>query len=808
MGALPISPLGIFLAVAVAVVAILTQVPPNYFDESAFDSYSAQGASLAGNQKLIEHLDAAHDKHFNLLTSWLARPPGARFDIKPAGKEDGALPTIKLGWCELVCKATDFPVVVASPCAACLVLLSLPAWSHNKEDKRNPQLARLPVYESGFTSLPAIPLLYPRRWATLDFLKGAAGLTDYALTAEAQTLANDNWQGGVNPTNTAWTIEGITRPAVSKTRAAVPPVCIEELGWITPAGAELCPGHKDKHKKEDVDVHFPNLEAVGGQALPLAYGTAEHYRAVSPLLTKDAFDSAKGAATATIDTMQTAYSTVIFFRNVTSKHRLRQLEELYGSSEWEPLGTEAIAAAGDLVEVDLMYMQGVKSTAPPAGGADGGPWWNVAAHALFRVVGGNTRSLDLDDFPGGDKPAKVAKHDVSFEPVAILLSNQPKDPKAKLVYTPAKSESAYILAALALRQAAMQAAIWVGHVFNLHIHSVAVTAALYNTIDPHKNVYFSSHPVRQILDFYADPTYVSEFHASLFASGYTAGPGTAAGVPDLLSVWNAYAKKGIVHNDTSWAGNTVPGQLAASRLSEERFRGSGEEGSFAALPSISMNLALRHKVVGPYAKALVKAAYLSDKAVAADEQLQAFATALTSPHGSNLVRLNDAGGEIKTRSQLSQFIEDFITIILTHGSAHLQDFSMRVLNVALNPPRLGHQVAPNPTGKYTDADFMRWVPTTGTAARQYTFVANFVGTTFLPATQLVASQQLLTGGAPSWADGNPYYTCENAKDVEAAHQRFIYDVSAFLREWPRSHGLRAVATNFQDPTRLPRVINI
>jgi hypothetical protein len=61
---------------------------------------------------------------------------------------------------------------------------------------------------------------------------------------------------------------------------------------------------------------------------------------------------------------------------------------------------------------------------------------------------------------------------------------------------------------------------------------------------------------------------------------------------------------------------------------------------------------------------------------------------------------------------------------------------MRVLNVALNPPRLGHQKAPNPTGSYTSADYLRWVPTTGTAARQYTFVANFIGTTFLPVTNL------------------------------------------------------------------------
>jgi len=284
------------------------------------------------------------------------------------------------------------------------------------------------------------------------------GLTDYAATADAQTLANDNWGGGVVPSTTSWTIGGITRPAVSKLRAAVPPACVVELGWITPAGTKACPGRAN-FTDADVDVHFPSLEAVGGQALPLAYGSAEQYRAVSLDLTKEAFASVKGAVAATIDTMQVSlrcfcvwgrgagnwdryiartsavpilfyhhfiaqllscyttkkllvglfqlphhitgipvsgtslhstsfqtgtvcshphpilptptcilspaaccpcqasYSTALFFRNVTSKTRLKELAQLYGSSEWEPLGAEAIAAAGDLVEVDLTYLQ-------------------------------------------------------------------------------------------------------------------------------------------------------------------------------------------------------------------------------------------------------------------------------------------------------------------------------------------------------------------------------------------------------------------------------------------------------------------
>lgn len=69
---------------------------------------------------------------------------------------------------------------------------------------------------------------------------------------------------------------------------------------------------------------------------------------------------------------------------------------------------------------------------------------------------------------------------------------------------------------------------------------------------------------------------------------------------------------------------------------------------------------------------------------------------------------------------------------------------MRVLNVALNPPRLGHQTAPDPEKQYSTRDYMQWVPSTGTAARQYTFVANFIGTTMLPVTNL--GEQCVTHG--------------------------------------------------------------
>jgi len=80
-----------------------------------------------------------------------------------------------------------------------------------------------------------------------------------------------------------------------------------------------------------------------------------------------------------------------------------------------------------------------------------------------------------------------------------------------------------------------------------------------------------------------------------------------------------------------------------------------------------------HQVVAPYAKAVINAAYASDKAVADDLQVQAFAAALTAPHGSNLVRINDAGSELKTRAQLAKFIEDYVASAPQSGQLFVGD---------------------------------------------------------------------------------------------------------------------------------------
>jgi hypothetical protein len=269
-----------------------------------------------------------------------------------------------------------------------------------------------------------------------------------------------------------------------------------------------------------------------------------------------------------------------------------------------------------------------------------------------------------------------------------------------------------------------------------------------------------------------------------------------------------------VAEGATWASSTVGAQLKASGLSESRFRGAGLPGSWDGLPGPAYQLKLR-KIAAPYATALVGAAYADDAAVAGDAAIQALAATLCAADGSNLVALRvptdgDDGCALDTRERLARFVGDWFTLVSTHSSAHLQDMVFRIMAMPLAPPRLGKQVAPAPDGSFGEADFLEWVPSTATMARQVAFFAEFIATSWTYAiTNQVPSQQWQKGDVPVWRDDLPIVTgVDDPARVGAAHVAFIRAISELYENVPRSGGFRDIVTNYQQPTRAPRVINI
>jgi hypothetical protein len=144
---------------------------------------------------------------------------------------------------------------------------------------------------------------------------------------------------------------------------------------------------------------------------------------------------------------QVVTGATFYFKNVTAPADLARVKALYG--EWWNSRWESLAAQGDLVELDLMFMNGWN----PAGSASAGPGtWNIAAHALLQFV-------DSRHLPAAD---------ISLRVVGVVLGNSGGSTDTQ-VYTLQRSRTAFMLAIAAVRAAQDQMFTWGAHVFHTHI---------------------------------------------------------------------------------------------------------------------------------------------------------------------------------------------------------------------------------------------------------------------------------------------------------------------------------------------------
>jgi hypothetical protein len=64
--------------------------------------------------------------------------------------------------------------------------------------------------------------------------------------------------------------------------------------------------------------------------------------------------------------------------------------------------------------------------------------------------------------------------------------------------------------------------------------------------------------------------------------------------------------------------------------------------------------------------------FKSDRAVARDAGVQAWAAALVNPWGGNLKKITSAGNAVNTREALYELVGNVLYVTLAHGTAHLQ----------------------------------------------------------------------------------------------------------------------------------------
>eukprot|EP00798_Chlamydomonas_sp_ICE-L_P017220 gene17220-23542_t len=593
------------------------------------------------------------------------------------------LPVISIpGFCNVTCSA--LPGTLTPECTLCLVGTgSLPDWSIEDgtpdcgpkqsaeftwecilELKRKnvtncswvpPPISRLPIYESGLTSLPAMPLFNPVRHNMSDVLA--------VLTGSA---------------------------------------CVLEQGWIQGQSVSpvACPGSPPINTSL-LNIKFPepeNLVTMHPSNRGLSSFIPEGQRQARLFYT----DVDVAADSLWIVNTQ-VYAPMLWYKNITTSSEIERLQVMYGD-KWNP-EWEELAAQGDLVGFDLMWYNGMGTG--PSGNPD--DRWNIACHCIMQYM---------------EDPAEYRGVPALLRVKAVLLGNANGSTDTEL-FTPELSESAFILAMSAVRNAYTTALIWYGHVFQLHIIQGAAMYAIYNTVEPESPVGMATHPVRQLLDPYLDPSYLLQFHASLFG-GFSAPPPTPISQQDLPLFFNAFVERGVGSPlDGPTFFSTKPNQqLKWSGLDKSRF---SEEGM---PPWYGFRLASTLLEVFDLCKTAVKSSldkyYPDDASVRNDKSLQAMRKAMLDPLGSNMIQIT-SDNKLDTRAKLFGICTQLIWQSMIHNAAKLQDWATFFLSAAHMPIAMTMNEMPDPTGDYSVEAMVRLGPDANIISNTAEFIFAFVG---------------------------------------------------------------------------------
>jgi hypothetical protein len=101
--------------------------------------------------------------------------------------------------------------------------------------------------------------------------------------------------------------------------------------------------------------------------------------------------------------------------------------------------------------------------------------------------------------------------------------------------------------------------------------------------------------------------------------------------------------------------------------------------------------------------------YPTDSSVEADMALQKWVAAMLNPLGSNLGQINSRN-EVRTRAELYDLLGQTLWMTMAHGTAHLQDWFIRMLSMAHHPLVMSTTTLPDPDGQYTLDDMMQLGP--------------------------------------------------------------------------------------------------
>eukprot|EP00798_Chlamydomonas_sp_ICE-L_P021574 gene21574-28572_t len=401
--------------------------------------------------------------------------------------------------------------------------------------------------------------------------------------------------------------------------------------------------------------------------------------------------------------------------------------------------------------------------------AAAGSLWivNTQVYAPMLWYKNITTASEIERLQYMEDPAMYRGVPALLRVKAVILGNANGSTKTEL-FTPKLSESAFILAMSAVCNAYTATLIWYGHVFQLHIIQGAAMYAIYNTVEPDAPVGMATHPVRQLLDPYLDPSYIFQFHAALFA-GIAPGPPTATNLEDLPMFFNAFVEAGV---DSPLDGptffSTKPNQqLKWSGLDEGRFSEEGMQ------PWYGFRLASTLLEVFDRCKSAVKSSnkyYPDDASVRNNQSLQAMRKAMLDPLGSNMIQIT-SDNKLDTRAKLYGICPQLIWQSMIHNAAKLQDWATFFLSAAHMPIAMTMNEMPDPTGDYSVEAMVRLGSDAKIISRTASFIFAFVGA---PAfTQLVPGpyDYATDTGIPLFEADLPFFG--NGKKAKVANKAIV-----------------------------------
>ncbi|KAG1658178.1 hypothetical protein FOA52_006939 [Chlamydomonas sp. UWO 241] len=617
-----------------------------------------------------------------------------------------------------------------------------------------PPLQRLPFYEAGLTNVAAIGAMQPYRWNPLG------PPFNSVLVFTQQLLSQSNWGSQITNVTMCSNLNGTygcaTLPAASTigVKNAIIP-CVAEQGWTSPSPA-LGPCNSNVLFNETFTMPIL-LDAP--DKLAMMYPSTRERQEWQPAAMQQAmefFTNVTAAQDSLWMVAQQLYASSIYFKNASSAADVARMQTLYGDA-WEDSWTE-LAAAGDLVEMDFMWLNGMGASPIPI--AKGGPaTWNIACHVVMQYIG---------SVEGGN---------VSLRVVATVLGNA-RGSTETAAYSPAQSETAFILAMQCVRTAFMQHLIWFGHVYHLHVLQGAASYTMYNTIETELPVGLANHPVRQLLDGFLDPTNLLNFDTALLA-GFAPGPPTPVPVFQLAYFYEVYSTSGPIGNATLFS--TVPKEIVKrSGLAVERFS-TPETADFKYYPLAGDSKQL-WSMCRTGAKKTLGYFYPNDARVRDDKPLQAWLQAMLAPRGGNLRQVTE-DNTIRTRSQLYDVAAQLMYQSLVHSVSKLQDYIIMALSMAHLNEVMNIEQLFNATAEYSVTELLAATTNTEFFSASYGFICAFLGVESF--TALVPSNYIYPDntGSPDFEAERPFSSTAHPNAAFSANKHLVQfkrDVSKWM----------------------------